>query len=71
MSAIHPFPGTEDEQYRLAKAVSQNCTCTRSDDGIAGPECPACALLTTDESLKHLVFWRRLRRKVLEQEFML
>lgn len=64
MTTAHPFPGTDQELFRLAEAASHYCTCVANEQA-----CPAHAMLTDEELAKHLVFGARRLPKLLEGEF--
>jgi hypothetical protein len=65
----HPFPGTDQELFRLAAAAAHNCTCEPSPDGIVGPTCPAHRMLLDEDLGKHLVNSARQAKKWLQGEF--
>lgn len=59
-----------EDRPALMLAFSHHCTCQFDGFGkLVGAACESCVTLTDKGNLKHLVFARRLKRMLLDEEF--
>ncbi len=61
--------GTSQEAEELRGVLEQHCTCQTLDPSANPLGCPAHALLASQRMLDGLLFGRRLRRRLLGEEF--
>lgn len=64
MMTAHPFPGTNEELFRMAEAAAHHCTCAADQ-----PTCSAHAMLMDETLTKRLVFASRRLERLMEGEF--
>lgn len=69
MSQVREWPGTEQESAELLAALGRNCSCTTDPAGKRIGTCPAHQLLLAPGQPEHLLFGRRLRDRLVIEEF--
>jgi hypothetical protein len=61
--------GTEEERRDLGEAIWRNCTCCWEERTLSGAVCSAHGMLGSQRVLDHLLAMRRLRQRLIEEEF--